>query len=837
MKNPNPKSTKLKSPIIVGIGASAGGLEALQQFLAYLPEEEVKDYYAFVIVQHLSPDYKSLMVEILSKHTKLKVKQIENDVDVEAGTIYLNPPKNNIIYKNQKLFLEEYTAAAIHYPINVFLESIAENVGEQAIGIVLSGTGSDGTAGIRKIKECEGVAIVQDPKTAKFDGMPKNAIHTGLIDFILSPGGIAQELVNLMQTVYSSGLGLTDESKFNDQEVLTKIYQLLKQTCKIDFTYYKSNTIIRRINRRMLIIRKETLSDYLYVLENDPAELSTLGKEILIGVTNFFRDIEHFDVLQQIAVRDIVERTPVGDSIRVWSAGCSTGEEAYSIAILFDEIMEKLDKRCDVKIFATDVDEKAIEIASRGNYTKNIENDMSVERLLKYFSKTSAGYSISKNIRKMIIFAPHNVLQDPPFGKLDLISCRNLLIYFQQILQKNLFAIFHASLKNNGYLFLGKSETASEYPECFIPIAASVKLYQHNSFAKSIDLSLSTYSLPTVQPVIHKIEEKIKPQIIEHTPEKIHHVFLEKYLPPCVVINEKNEALHFYGNCDEFLKINLGEASLNIFTMVGNDLNLVLSTAINRCREEQKTITYSKVQVNLKDSVKIIDLIIDPILDNRSENTNKIAIIFSEQKTFASGEIETYDVNKIATQRIVDLERELRESKYNLKTSISELETVNEELQSANEELLTANEELQSSNEELQSVNEELYTVNTEYQQKVDELLEMSNDMSNFLSFTMIGILFVDSQMNIRKFTEYIGREFQLMEHDVGRPLRILSHSFPTANLIEDATEVMRTLLPIDREVVSSENKNYSLRITPYRTTDNIIKGLVITILDSFVNK
>ena len=836
MNQSNLKEKNTQEPIVIGIGASAGGLEALQQFLTCLSDDEIEAHYAFVIVQHLSPDYKSLMVEILSKHTNLKVKQIENDMPIEHGHIYLNAPKNNVIYHKQRLYLKEYAEGAMHFPINVFFETLAEELGPKSIGIILSGTGSDGTAGIRKIKENDGIVFVQDPKTAKFDGMPRNAIQTGLVDFILSPNGIADELLNLINISKFPTLIQDSDFQFTNEEVLAKIYHLLKKNCNIDFTYYKRNTIIRRIDRRMLITRKETLQDYLDFIEIDKTELSTLGKEVLIGVTNFFRDPEFFDMLQQLVVQDIVDRTPEYGVIRIWSAGCSTGEEAYSLAILFDEVLEKSGKQCEVKIFATDVDKKAIETANHGQYEKSIENDMSVERLLKYFTQKNNSYVVSKNIRKMIIFAPHNAFQDPPFGKLDLVCCRNVMIYFQQILQKNIFSIFHAALKHNGYLFLGKSESAADYLDAFTPVAtAAAKIYQHNAFASVADLSMVTYTPPTtLHSVLYQSEEKNKIQEEKLMQDSVNNEFLEKHLPPCVVIDEKDNCVHFYGEYSNYVKIGTGKATLNIFKLVSDSLRLILSTAINRCRNEQKCISYSGVTLKDNDEVHVIDLSVDPILNKRKEITDEIAIIFNPHKALTSEDTEIYNIDKIATQRIIDLEQELHESKFNLKSSISELETVNEELQAANEELLTANEELQSSNEELQSVNEELYTVNTEYQQRVDELLEMSNDMTNFLSFTMIGILFVDSQMNIRKFTDYIGREFQLMEHDIGRPLHILSHSFPTANLIEDATEVMKSLTPIDREVVSLENKSYSLRITPYRTTDNIIKGLVITLLDSF---
>ena len=436
----------------------------------------------------------------------------------------------------------------------------------------------------------------------------------------------------------------------------------------------------------------------------------------------------------------------------------------------------------------------------------------------------------------MIIFAPHNMLSDPPFGKLDLISCRNVMIYFQPVLQRGLFAIFHSALKNGGYLFLGKSETANEYSDVFKPACSAEKIYIHNSAGKMDNLSTPVFNIPSFQPVtprLHTLEGSNSP---EYEMESVYTQFMEKYMPASLIINESNNVIHFFGNYMDYVSIAPGKASFNLFHILNKDLSLAASTALNRCRTEHTSVTYLDVTVDTSSERRTVDLSVYPITVPGKGESGLIAMLFRENRDRTEEEDgirEKYDIDSTAARRITDLEQELQESQNDLKKTIGELETVNEELQAANEELLTANEELQSSNEELQSVNEELYTVNTEYQQKVDELTLMTNDLSNFLSSTMIGILFVDENLNIRKFTEYVGKEFQLMEQDIGRSIQIFAHSFPYEKIVEDAQSVLKTLTPVDREVVATNGQYYTLRIAPYRTTENSIKGLVITIIDS----
>ena len=825
-----------KEPLIIGIGASAGGLEALQQFFDYMPPNSGL---SFVVIQHLSPDYKSLMADILSKHTEMSVCQAEDGIGVEADTVYLIPPKKYMSLQGNRLQLYD-AVGTLNHPIDAFFVSLAEERKERSIAVVLSGTGSDGTNGVKAVKEHGGLVIAQDPDSAKFDGMPRSVINTGLEDFVLSPEEIAEEILNfsttpvLLRPLRSDSPFADEDTPFSEEETLSHIYTILKNASGIDFTYYKRSTILRRIERRMLVTHTSTLAEFARLLGDSPEEVSVLTREILIGVTNFFRDPTFFEKLKYNAIYKIVEQAKENEPIRVWSAGCSTGEEAYSIAILFQETMEELQVKRDVKIFATDVDSRALEQAGRGLYSENIIDDITPDRLARFFLKVGDQYQVSKDLRRMIVFATHNMFSDPPFGKLDLICCRNVMIYFQPVMRRGLFAIFHQALKTGGILFLGKSETAGEYVNLFKPVCSTEKIYVHKAEGKVEDLAPPTFNIPNIQNLSLKNIHAGITQSGEPTDERRYTRFLERYLPASVIIRGDDTVLHFFGNYNDYLTLAPGKATLNFFQMVNKDLSLAASTAVSRCRAEHTAITYTKIPVDTPAGRKVIDLLVESVPEENGDENELLAILFLDNPAPAEeGIVEKYDLNATAARRISDLEREYQESQNDLRSTIQRLEAVNGELQAANEELLTANEELQSSTEELQSVNEELYTVNTEHQIKLDELTMMTNDLSNFLSSTMIGILFVDSNLNIRKFTEYVGREFQLMEHDVGRPIQIFAHSFPEEAIENDCRTVLMDLISIDREVTALNGRCYTLRIAPYRTTENNIRGLVITIIDS----
>ena len=817
-------------PLIVGMGGAADGLEAMQQFFACIPGNSGL---AFVVAQPCLPGHQSLMAEGLGRYATMPVFQAENGMVVEPDTVYVIPPGMAMSCVTGRLLCADCAGDTCSRPVDTLFASLAEKQRERALVVVLSGTGTDGADGIRAVKEHGGLVLVQDPDSTRFDGMPRSAIATGFADVVLSPRELAGEILGFSRCPSMAGVFEGAPLLVSDEDTLAHIYMLLKQASGIDLTYYKRHTVLRRIERRMAAIHCPSLEDFVSLLEENEEEAGLLVKDILIGVTRFFRDPAYFEKLKDTAIRGIVEHSDETEPIRVWSAGCSTGEEAYSLAMLFQEVLEEKDLHRDIKIFATDVNVEAIEQAGRGVFSENIAEDITAERLAKYFVKRDGQYQISKDIRRMIVFAPHNMLSDPPFGKLALICCRNVLIYFQTALQKGLFAIFHSALKNEGYLFLGKGETAGEYGRVFLPLSAEEKIYVHRSDGK-MDLLLPVYDIPDLQAPMPNASDLAQREESSLALETVYTRFLEKFLPASVVIDEQDNIIHFFGNYADYLNIAPGKATLNFFSLVIKDLSLVSSTAIRRCRAEGCAVTYTGICVESASGRRAIDLSVQPVSDASGVQSGLLAVLFVEQRTIhLQGLTEQYDINATAARRIVDLERDLQTARSDLRTTINELEAVNEELQAANEELLTTNEELQSSNSELQSVNSELHTVNAAFRQKLDELSMMANDLSNFLASTMIGILFVDSRLNIRKFTEYIGREFNLLSQDVDRSMQIFARSFPEEDIVGDAQNVLTTLVSVDREVAGMNGRRYTMRIAPYRTTENSVCGLVITVIDS----
>jgi len=819
-----------ESPVcVVGIGASAGGLEAIGELLSKLPDNTGM---AFVIIQHLSPDYKSMLSEILCKYTMMAVVQAENGQRLERNTVYLIPPKYNMEVRHGSLMLHEYVQShVINHPIDIFLRSLAREYQTKAIAVILSGTGSDGTNGIRTIKEQGGMILVQSPESAKFDGMPRSALQTGFADMCIPPEAIAGELTHIAVSLTATVMGMSNE------ELLNKIYSILKKVSNINYTYYKQTTISRRIERRMVVTHQENLYDYVNLLRNNTEEAAILAKEVLIGVTSFFRDAECFEALKKRVVIPLIQNCPESKSLRVWVAGCSTGEEAYSVGILFLEAMDELDCRRDVKIFATDLEKESVITGGRGQYGENIIEDVSARRLGRYFTKKGSSYIVSRDLRKLIVFAPQNVFQDPPFGRLDLVCCRNMLIYFQNVLQKDLFAIFHIALNDNGYLFLGKSETVGGCGDIFTPICSNEKIYMHNAGADAPVSMKLHYSQPP-------IDGDIMPQAIQgsrayETEDKAGNLemgILEEFLPPCVLVDDRNVVCHIFGDCNNFLRFPRGKAELELYGLLTPDLRIAVSTALKDARSSQRQESYGGIALKGESHPCVITLVVAPVSTRTGENSNYTAVLFMEGGTGRTPvDAVPYDVDAAASQRISDLEKELTKSQMELKHTVSELETVNEELQATNEELLTANEELQSSNEELQSVNEELYTVNAEFQEKLGEVTSLNDDISNFLSSTLVGIIFLDEAFQIRRFTTYVSQEFSIMAHDIGRSVQFMAYHFINIDLMSLCEQVSQSLTPIETDAASASGKSYFMRIAPYQTEGHRILGLVITFVDTTI--
>ncbi len=844
VKGAQPEQENKTSEIfyVVGLGASAGGFEALERFFISMPSDSGM---AFVIVQHLSPDHKSLMVELLSKHTEMKVEQAVDGVTLQANCIYLIPPKKTMTVHHGRLWLTEKARQhALSFPIDIFLNSLAEDMGERAISIILSGTGSDGTRGIRSVKEQGGLIMVQDLNSAKFDGMPRNAIATGLADYILPPHKMPEELLKYIKHPYVAHPDKAESRIMDDENRMGKVFSILKNRAGLDFTHYKQNTVSRRIERRMSVNQVEKMEDYINFLYQNPREVQTLYKELLIGVTRFFRDQEAFTLLQEKIIPEIVSGKAEGETIRVWVAGCSTGEEAYSLAILFREHLQSVNANNEVKIFATDVDSDALETASMGQYPENIAADLTNDRFQHYFVRKGDKHQVAKPIREMVIFALHNIIKDPPFNKIDLLTCRNMLIYLQPVLQKKVLLNFNFALNENGFLFLGASETIGEYTNLFAPYDTKWKIYRCQG--KQTQMQIDQFSMTPVRrkkrtPRVYTdiSEDKAVQPDEQKQLSQVYDVLFKDYVPPSAVINTRNQLMHVLGDVSKYLRLQPGDVSLNIIDLIRKDMAIALETGVNKAIREKKAITYKGVRLKEDTEETRVDLKVTPLGGDKRGKAEMYLVVFEENKQVKTSTAspdateEEWPICQADDQRMQDLEYELQYTKENLQATIEELETTNEELQATNEELLSANEELQSTNEELQSVNEELITVNSEYQSKIQELTELNNDMNNLLASTRIGTIFLDRDLSIRKYTPAVTDAVNVMDSDMGRPLKHISLNVRYDNLVDDCSRVLHTLIPVEKEVHNGNHRWWLVRILPYRTDANTIKGVVVTFIDT----
>ena len=820
----------------VGIGASAGGLEAIEDFFRHMRAE---CGLAFIVIQHLSPDYKSLMKELLSKKTDMTVHRAEDGMEVLANNVYLIPPKKNLTIFHGKLLLKDQDSSrgGINLPIDIFLRSLAEDQGERAVGIVLSGTGSDGTRGVRAIKEFGGMVMVQDEENAKFDGMPRAAISTGVADFILPAKEMPAQLMAFVKHPYVSREHRS-EKLFRDEDNLTRIFAELREKTKVDFTYYKPSTITRRIQRRMSVNQIDDIKDYVSYLQTYPAEIMTLYRELLIGVTSFFRDLEAMQELGRNWIPEVLKRAR-NREIRFWVPGCSSGEEAYTIAILAKEAMEQEGLSRDVKIFATDLDRDAILIAGNGVYPESIAADLTPKLLAKYFYLKDDHYQITRQIREMVVFARHNLIKDPPFTNIDLISCRNLLIYLQPILQQKALELFSFSLNPNGILFLGSSETIGDMTDVFEAVHQKFKIYVSKGKKQKLSTNFETQSksgrrgetpvpLPREhrRPAAQPEESRILQQFLD--------VLAGQYVALAVVVNEHMEIQHLVGNSEGFFKVPSGRAVYDITKMAAKDLAIPLATGIQKVFRTGEPIKYSNLRLRFHQEMRSVSLRILPFPERK--HAEPLAAVFFEEiiqePDAAADAAENYDLGEEAQQRIRDLEQELQFARENLQATIEELETSNEELQATNEELLASNEELQSTNEELQSTNEELHTVNAEYQNKINELTELNNDVDNLLTSSKIGKLFLDEELEIRKFSPEITKIFRIMDKDIGRPITHISHSLIDVDPVEMIRMVQKSSQTVEKEIQVQGGQWYLARILPYHIGPETFSGVVLTFVD-----
>ena len=825
---------------VVGIGASAGGLEALEQFLHHLPD---KSGMAFVVIQHLDPTQKGMMVELLQRATPLKVVQVKDRLKVEPNCVYVIPPNKDMSILHGVLHLLAPVAPrGLRLPIDFFFRSLADDQKGRSIGVILSGMGSDGTLGLRAIKEQAGVVFVQAPASAKYDGMPRSVIDAGLADVVAPIEELAGKVVAYQAhapraTKPDLPLGGKTHS------AIEKVCVLVRSQTGHDFSLYRRSTVYRRIERRMALHQLDSIASYVRCLQESSQEAQLLFKELLIGVTSFFRDPDAWEHLRKKAIPALLAERPGGGTLRAWVPGCSTGEEAYSLAIVFKEALAQVKpaKSFSLQFFATDLDKDSIDKARQGLYPDNIAGDVSAERLRRFFLKGEHGYQVGKEIRETVIFAPQNLIMDPPFTRLDILSCRNLLIYLAPELQKKLLPLFHYSLGPGGILFLGSAETIGGATDLFAPLNGKARIYRR----REVSLRAEPVEFPaSFFPGRPRETEASPAQPAAHSPTHdlqtlADQLLLSRYSPAAVLTNDKGDILYISGRTGKYLEPAAGKANWNIYAMAREGLRYELGAAFQKALREQRLVTHRGVRVGTDAGEQAVDISIEPFQGPPALRGLAI-IVFTDVAVPSEVKLPASATRPSATPAaLARKEQEIRQAREELQTTREEMQTSQEELRSANEELQSTNEELQSTNEELttskeemQSLNEELQTVNHELQAKVDELSRVNNDMRNLLDSTDIATLFLDDGLNVRRFTARMSKIVKLITSDVGRPLTDLASDLDYPGLSDDAREVLRTLVVKEMPIVTHDGRWFSVRIMPYRTLDNRIDGVVITFID-----
>ncbi|MDX9907856.1 MAG: chemotaxis protein CheB [Mariniphaga sp.] len=829
------KINSVKFPII-GIGASAGGLEALEQLLSSVPDNSGM---AYVVIQHLDPTQKGMLPQLLQRISKLDVFLVEDRMKVQPNCVYVIPPNKSMsILKGVLHLFKPIETRGMRLPIDFFLRSLADDQQEYAIGIILSGMGSDGSIGIGAIKEKNGIAMVQEPDTAKFDSMPRNAINSRFVDIIAPPQNIYLKLVEFLKHV---PIVKADRTIGKDnQSALEKIIILLRTQTGNDFSLYKKNTVYRRIERRMGVHKIDGINSYVHFLQDNPKEVQILFKELMIGVTNFFRDPLVWEKLKETVIPEKVATHPPGSTIRAWIPACSTGEEAYSLAIVFKEVMEKINPHggFSLQFFATDLADEAIETARKGIFPINIQADVSPKRLARFFTKTEEGYRINTEIRETIVFAPHNIIMHPPFTNIDFISCRNLLIYLDPELQKKLLGLFFYSLNSGGILLLGSSETLGSQSYLFTSENPGLKIYKRSNSALDPELFDFPSSFTRLRPATN-YENKLPDKPIVNIQTLVDEVLLNQFSPAGVLVNDMGDILYISGRTGKYLEPAVGKANMNIFAMLRPGFQNDFAVAFRRAVMKKETVILHHVKIGTNGGTLTLNVTIQ-WLNKPEALLGKLLIIFTDVAKIAEGKTPARRGKQtISSIREKELEEELQHSREELQntmeemqTSQEELKTTNEELQSTNEELQSTNEELTTSKEEMQSLNEELQTVNAELQSKVDDYSRVNNDMKNLLNSTDIATLFLDKEMHIRRFTDQATKIFKLIKSDIGRPFTDQVSQLIYPELTEDAFEVLRTLIFIEKQIPIKDGKWFLTRIMPYRTFDDRIDGLVITFIN-----
>ena len=830
-----------KNPFpIVGIGASAGGLEALEQFFQNMP---AKNGMAFVVIQHLDPNHIGIMPELLQRITPMKVTQATDKLKVKPDCVYVIPPKKSMSILNGELFLfDPVEPRGLRLPIDIFFRSLAMDQKERSIGIILSGMGSDGTLGVKAIKESNGMVLVQEASSAKFDGMPHSAVEAVIADVVAPANLLPNKLIGLLNYFQNVKPEFSIDSK--NKSNLEKIIILLREQVGHDFSAYKKNTLFRRIERRKGIHQIDKISNYVRFLQENPREAEILFKELLIGVTNFFRDAEVWEKLKESIIPAMLEEAPNGYVFRAWVTGCSTGEEAYTLAIIFREALErvKIHKTLSLQIFATDLDSDAVEIARKGIFPANIAADVSADRLNRFFSIIPGGYQISTTIREMVVFAPQNLIKDPPFTKIDLLTCRNVLIYMESELQKKLIALFHYSLNPGGIMVLGTAESLGAERDVFVEIDNKLKIFKRTITQISSDLVDFPSSFYQVKRTDNNIKKTLKN--VDNLQSLTEQILLQRFAPSSVLANSKGDILYITGRIGKYLEPVAGKANWNIHAMAREGLSDILPGLFRKALLSFEPLIVQNVKVGTNGSSNFVNVTVQ-CLESPELLKGMVIIVFSDSPIFEESNM-SLPITKRAmySRKQRELELELQRSKEDIQslreemqTSQEELKSTNEELQSTNEELQSTNEELTTSKEEMQSLNEELQTVNIELQSKISDFGRANDDMKNLLNSTEIATLFIDKELNIRRFTDQVTFIFKLRMTDIGRPFTDLVNELRYPEIENHARQVLKTLSSIETAISTNNNKWYNVRIMPYRTLDDRIDGLVMTFTDITLSK
>jgi two-component system, chemotaxis family, CheB/CheR fusion protein len=821
--------------MVVGIGASAGGLDPCRRFFTEMPPDSGM---AFVVIQHLDPVHKSETVSLLAHCTKMEVLESSDRARVEPNHVYVIPPNRALAIRAGRLRLTEpIEAHGRRLPIDFFFRSLASECQERAIGMIFSGTGSDGTAGLQAIKVAGGLTIAQDPQTAEHEGMPRSAIGSG-VDLVLAVPEIPGELIKYAKHPYLRRSGETATISGEGRDHFQSILSLLRTRAKFDFGSYKRGTLQRRVQRRMSLRHIVRIEDYLNLLRRDGDEVGALLKDLLISVTHFFREPDAWKVLHEQAIRPLIAEKNDDQPIRVWAPGCATGEEAYSIGMTVLDELSVAGKNCAVNIFASDVNKEAFASARSGLYPESVAAEVGPQRLRRYFVREREHYRIRKELRDVVVFAEHNLLTDPPFSRLDLVSCRNLMIYLDASAQKKVIAVFHYALREGGYLFLGSAETTGERHDLFRAVSRKWRLYRRIGPARSepMDFPLDSNRAPA-QP---RTANPPPPTTGTRFTELAQQLILDRHAPASVVINQKQEILYTCGSTQDYLKQPTGVMHTDLWRWVTESLRSKLRAALKKVQASEQAVTLSRVRVRRGNSTRATDITIEPLKAPRQAE-GLILVTFHDLKSGAPPQQRPAAAqNAVEDESIVhQLEDELKNTREDLQSNIDQLAASNEELKASNEEVTSVNEELQSTNEEmetskeeLQSLNEELSTVNSQLQLKVEELETKTNDLNNLLSSTEIATIFLDRQFQIKWFTSPTTRLLRLRPADVGRPIADFAQKFTGGDLLRDANEVLHKLTPIERDVRGQDGHWYLRRVLPYRTADNRIDGVVVTFVD-----